>query len=96
MCTFTVDYEGHPRAILDEARKLIEKDGGTLATSDTHAWFTVRTPVGKVVGVCELTESSGIKVTIAKKPRFVPCFAVEERMNAAFAIAAKAAELASR
>ena len=96
MCTFTIEYEGHPSAILDEARKLIERDGGALKTSDTHAWFTVRTPVGRVDGVCILSESPGIEVSIIKKPFLVPCVAIKERMMAAFADAADAAAKAQK
>ena len=68
MCRFNIDYEGHPSAILEEAKKMIEGDGGALVTSDTHAWFTVHTPVGRVDGTCELTDSPFIAVTITKKP----------------------------
>jgi hypothetical protein len=90
MCKFTIDYEGHPSVILEEAKKLIERDGGVLKTSETHAWFTVHTPVGRVDGVCELSESSGIGVTIVKKPFLVPCVVIKDRIIAAFAAAAKA------
>lgn len=96
MCTFNIDYEGHPSAILAEAKKMIEGDGGKLTTSDTHAWFTVHTPVGRVDGVCELTDKPYIRVTITKKPFLVPCAAVKERMVAAFDEAAKATEAAKK
>lgn len=96
MCTFNIDYEGHPAAILNEAKKMIERDGGTLKTSDTHAWFTVHTPVGRVDGTCELSDSPVIGVTITKKPFLVPCIAIKEKMVAAFTAAAKATEEAKQ
>ena len=92
MCRFTIEYQGRPFAIMERAKEMIEKDGGSFRASETLAVFSVNTPLGPVDGKCVLGDSSTIDVTITKKPRLVPCSVVKQRMHAAFVVASKASE----
>jgi hypothetical protein len=89
MCEFKIGVQGNVLSIVERAKEMIERDGGSLSYSDSRALFSVRTPVGNVDGTCVWADSSTISVTITKKPPFVPCSAVEEKMVAAFADAGR-------
>lgn len=92
MCRFEIEYQGRPAAIMKQAKKMIEHDGGSFSASETRALFSVRTPLGRVDGNCVLGDSSTIGVTITKKPFLVPCSVIKERMVFAFVAASEASE----
>ncbi len=95
MCKFDLAYQGDPVAIMQQAKKMIEGDGGAFRATDTRAWFTVPTPLGSVYGECVLAQGSRIDVAITKKPFLVPCAVIKERMAAAFTAASAAAKAAA-
>lgn len=90
MCRFKIRFQGSAVAVMEQAKETIEGDGGSFSVSDSRVLFSVRTPVGRVDGTCVWADPSTIGVTITKKPFFVPCSTIKERMVAAFLAASKA------
>ena len=90
MCRFNIKFEGSSSSIADVIADMFGQAGDDFSATSTRTSFSVHTPVGRVDGVCTLAEPDTIGVIITKKPFFVPCSVVRDRMVAALVKASKA------
>ena len=95
MCKFNIRFEGRPIAVMEQTAATITDGGGSFTVDGDHALFSVATPVGRVDGECLMADPSMITITITKKPFWVPCSAIRDRIVAAF-IAANRSSAAAK
>jgi hypothetical protein len=80
MCDFTRQIQGQPFEAILRARPSIEASGGAVTGDARGGSIRVPTPVGDIVG--EYTISAEvITFRITEKPFFVPCQAIEARVD---------------
>jgi len=96
MCKFNIRFEGRPVAVMEQTASTIIDGGGSFTIDGDLAHFSVATPVGRVDGECLMADPSMITITITKKPFWVPCSAIKDRIVAAFVAANRSSTAANR
>jgi hypothetical protein len=80
MCEFTRQVSGPPFDAIVRARPSIEASGGSLSGDARSGTIKVPTPVGDIVGEYVIS-GDAIAFRITDKPFFVPCAAIEARVD---------------
>jgi hypothetical protein len=80
MCEFTRRVQGPPFAAIERSRSPIEASGGSLTGDAQRGTIRVPTPAGEIVGEYTIAGDT-IAFHIAQKPFFVPCVAIEARVD---------------
>lgn len=80
MCDFTRQVQGPPFEAIVRARPSIEASGGAVSGDERAGSIRVPTPVGDIVGEYTIAgDTIGFRIT--EKPFFVPCLAIEARVD---------------
>ena len=80
MCEFNRQVQGSASDAIRRARVPIQAAGGTLAGDGIRGEIRVPTPVGEIVGEYQVVGDT-IAFRITGKPFFVPCSAIEARVD---------------
>lgn len=80
MCHFTRQVQGPPFALIVRSRSPIEASGGSVEGDAERGTIRVPTPVGEIVGDYTIAGDT-IAFHITQKPFFVPCVAIEARVD---------------
>jgi hypothetical protein len=80
MCEFSRQLPGPAMETIARARRPITESGGSLDGDDRRGSITIPTPVGEIAGEYLVTGST-IAFRITQKPFFVPCAAIEARVD---------------
>ena len=68
------------RARINTIRQLIEENGGIVTGQVPNFSVSIPTPVGQVAGSCRLVEGSLVNLTVTKKPEFMTCTMVRDKL----------------
>jgi hypothetical protein len=80
MCDFTRQVQGPPFEAIVRSRTPIEAGGGSVDGDAQRGTIRVPTPVGDIVGEYTIAGDT-IAFRITQKPFFVPCVAIEARVD---------------
>jgi hypothetical protein len=80
MCEFSRQVAGVPFDAIVRATPSIEASGGSLTGDARGGTIRVPTPVGDIVGDYTIS-GDAIAFRITEKPFFVPCQAIEARVD---------------
>lgn len=80
MCEFSRQLPGPAAEAIARARRPISESGGSLDGDERRGFIRIPTPVGEIAGDYVVTGST-IAFTITQKPFFVPCAAIETRVD---------------
>ncbi|NJK89119.1 MAG: hypothetical protein HC923_06740 [Myxococcales bacterium] len=76
MCRFSIAYGGSPDELVQKARTMVQKAGGTFDGSTDRGSYAVKLPLGQIQGNYTI-DAGSLAFEITKKPMMVPCGAIE-------------------
>jgi hypothetical protein len=79
-CRYKFDIPVDPIALMQLVQKIIEEHGGSVSGEPPEVSVKIPTLVGEVSGKCRLVSESSVDITITRKPFFVTCEMVRERL----------------
>lgn len=80
MCNYNFNLPIDPAALYPTAQSAIIAHGGTTTVKGSKVIFSIPTPLGQIDGVCSVVEQSTLNITVTKKPDFVPCALIREKL----------------
>ena len=80
MCEFSRQTAGPPFEAIARSRTPIEASGGSVEGDAQRGILRVLTPAGEIVGEYTISGDT-IAFRITQKPFFVPCLAIEARVD---------------
>jgi len=83
-CTFSISFSGTADAILDKAKRAVEKQSGTF-TGDTSAGNFSVSFFGQGIEGGYTVSGNDLNVVITDKPFMVPCNAIESFLKSQIA-----------
>ena len=75
-CNFTIPFTGDAEAVLDKAKKAVEKQSGSFTGDTSVGDFSVAFFGQEIVGTYNVT-GNDLNIVIESKPFMVPCNAIE-------------------
>lgn len=75
-CNFSIPFSGSPEEIVEKARIMITRQGGTF-NGNTSAGSIEVTAMGNSVAGSYAIAGNQLDITITSKPFFVPCSSIE-------------------
>lgn len=79
-CQFSIPFEGSAPEIISKAGAAITRAGGKFSSQGTTGTFELSLPIGKIEGEY-LTAGSVMTITINKKPVFISCKLIEQKIK---------------
>ncbi len=80
-CRFQFEFPGSAAVLVETIRSKIADAGGQFEGSPTVGHFSLPTPVGAFNGSYTIDKNT-IWIEVTEKPIFVPCSAIESKLNA--------------
>lgn len=81
--SFTITVEGDMTAAMEKIRGAVKGLGGSFDGDATSGTFSGQTPVGLIYGEYRISGSE-VKITITKKPAFLPGGMIESKIREFF------------
>ncbi len=75
-CNFTIPFTGDAEAVLDKAKKAVEKQSGSFTGDTDRGDFNVAFFGQEIVGTYSVA-GNDLNIVIESKPFMVPCNAIE-------------------
>ena len=75
-CTFTIPFNGSSEAVLEKAKKAVEKQSGTFTGDTNQGNFSVSFFGQEIIGGYTVA-GNDLNIIIDSKPFMVPCNAIE-------------------
>ena len=75
-CTFTIPFSGAADAVLEKAKRAVEKQSGTFSGDTTAGNFSVSFFGQEIIGGYTVV-ANDLNIAIDSKPFMVPCSAIE-------------------
>ncbi len=80
MCNYNFEIPVAPIPLMEMVKKLILENGGAVVGEVPNLAVTIPTPVGVVAGKCKLVEGSLVNLQVTKKPDFMTCSMVRNKL----------------
>ena len=80
MCNYNFELPVDPLPLLARLVRLIEEQGGAVTGEVPNVSVSIPTSVGRVEGRCRLVEGALVNIQVTRKPEFVTCAMVRDRL----------------
>ena len=79
-CSYNFELPVDPIPLMAMVKQMIEANGGIVTGQIPNVAVTIPTPVGQVAGNCRLVGNSTVQLAVTKKPDFLTCTMVRDRL----------------
>ena len=79
-CQFSIPFEGSAPEIVSKADEAISGAGGKFSSAGSTGTFELALPIGKIEGEYLIADSM-MTITINKKPVFISCKLIEQKIK---------------
>ena len=80
VCNYNFDLPVEPEPLMGLVLRMIEENGGTVTGAFPAVSVSIPTSLGRVEGRCRLVKDRLVNIQVTKKPDFMTCQMVREKL----------------
>ena len=80
VCQYKFVLPTDPLTLIEMTREIILENGGSVTGENPRYTVSVPSPFGQFDAVCKLVSDSEISITVTKKPEFVSCDLIRDKL----------------